>query len=235
MCRRSTVTEELRGTALLALSAALAARDHKLSIQIMWQLHHDEVLRYCRRMLANDAEAADVTQKVFENAIRDLDRLRSVDSTSRWLIGIARHRCLDHARSARRDPQLVDANTLCQIAGPSFIAEPATDDARALGLLGQSLKRLDARDRALIELRFYQGLPFKEIAKQLGTTPAALRVRLTRACLLLRKYLNTGFMKGLSYESPQTVPGPPRANRRPTPPVLTHRMASVFPDSARFL
>ena len=188
MCGRSPVTEELRGAALLALSAALSARDHKHAIEIMWELHSDEVFRYCRRMLANDAEASDMTQKVFEHAIRDLARLRSVDSSSRWLVGIARHRCLDHARSARREPQLVDADTLCQIAGPSFITEPA-DDARAVKLLGQCLKHLAARDRALIELRFYEGLPFKEIAKQLGNTPAALRVRLTRACLVLRKHL----------------------------------------------
>lgn len=158
---------------------------------ILWELHSDDVLRYCRRMLANDAEAADVTQKVFEHAIKGLSRLRSVDSPSRWLIGIARYRCLDHVRSARREPRLVDADTLCQIAGPSFITEPADEDPRTFELLGECLERLDARDRTLIELRFYKGLPFKEIAKRLGRTPVALRVRLTRACLLLRRYLET--------------------------------------------
>jgi RNA polymerase sigma-70 factor (ECF subfamily) len=188
MCRRPTVTEELSGNAMLALSTALSARDHKHAIQLMWELHGDEVFRYCLRMLANDAEAADTTQKVFEHAIRDLSRLRSLDRTSRWLIGIAHHRCLDHMRSARRGPQLVDADTLSQIVDPSF-AEPAMDDARAVQRLGQCLKRLDPRDRALIELRFHEELPFKEIAKQLGGTPVALRVRLTRACLLLRKCL----------------------------------------------
>jgi RNA polymerase sigma factor (sigma-70 family) len=111
-------------------------------------------------------------------------------------MGIARHRCLDHARSARRDPQLVDAATLCQIAGPSLGSEPATADARVVNQLGQCLQRLDALDRALIELRFYKGLPFKEIAEQLGRTPASLRVRLTRACVLLRKRLTSGDVNG---------------------------------------
>jgi RNA polymerase sigma-70 factor, ECF subfamily len=192
MCGRSTVTEELRASALLGLSDALSAHDHKRAVQILWELHRDEVLRFCRRKLASEAEAADVTQKVFENALRDLDRLRSVDSSSRWLMGIARHRCLDHARSARRDPQLVDADTLCQIAGESLMAEPGIPDARVVTQLGQCLNRLDALDRELIELRFFEGLPFKEIARQLGRTPASLRVRLTRACVLLRKHLTSG-------------------------------------------
>jgi len=201
MCGRFTVTEDPRGHVSLALSAALSARDHKRAIELLWDLHHDEVLRYCRRRLASEAEAADVTQKVYLNAIRDLDRLRSIDSSSRWLLGIARHRCLDHARSVRRDPQLVDAATLCQIAGPSLSEEPTTGDALAVSRLGQCLERLDALDRALIELRFSEGLPFKEIAKQLGRTPASLRVRLTRACILLRKHLTSSRVDGVSHES----------------------------------
>lgn len=175
--------------AAVAITAALQAGDNNHAIEMLWKLHGDAVFHYCRRVLANDAEAADVTQKVFENAIKGLSRLRSVDSSSSWLMAIARHRCVDHARSARRDPQLVDADTLCQIADPSLGAEPTDEDPRTITLLGECLERLDARDRTLIELRFYQGLPFKEIAKQLGRTPAALRVRLMRACLVLRRYL----------------------------------------------
>lgn len=189
-----------RSSALPALTAALSAGDHKHAMKIMWELHSDEVFRYCRRMLANDAEAADMTQKVFENAIRALSRLRSADSSSRWLIGIARHRCLDHSRSARRDPQLVDATTLSEVAVPSFLAELLDEDPCTLKLLGECLERLNARDRALIELRFYEGLTFKEIAKQLGRTPVALRVRLTRACVVLRRQLTTKLMKSLGCE-----------------------------------
>lgn len=180
---------ELREPASMALTAALSAGDGKLAIEILWELHRHDIFRYCRRMLGNDAEAADVTQKVFEHAIMSLGCLRSVDSARSWLVGIARHRCLDHARSARRHPQLIDANALGVIT--SCIAEPADEDPRTVKLLGECLQRLDACDRALIELRYYKGLPFKEIAKQLGRTPAALRVRLTRACHLLRRYLKT--------------------------------------------
>ncbi|HEX3481016.1 MAG TPA: sigma-70 family RNA polymerase sigma factor [Kofleriaceae bacterium] len=181
---------ELHDKHLRAWTEARAAGDDKRAIELLWELHSDDVFRYCRRVVGNDAEAADVTQKVFVHAIRSLDRLRGVDHPGRWLIGIARHRCLDHARSARRAPQLVDTSTLCEIAGAAFIAEAADADPRAVQLLGDCLARLDARDRTLIELRFYQGLPYKDIAAQLGTTAAALRVRLMRACMLLRRSLN---------------------------------------------
>jgi RNA polymerase sigma-70 factor (ECF subfamily) len=200
-----------RSSALPALTAALSAGNHKHAMEILWELHSDEVFRYCRRVLANDAEAADMTQKVFENAIRALSRLRSADSSSRWLIGIARHRCLDHSRSARRDPQLVDATTLSEIAVPSFLAELLDEDPGTLQLLGECLERLNARDRALIELRFYEGLTFNEIAKQLGRTPVALRVRLTRACVVLRRHLTTQLMKGLGCER---LPHSPESGHR---------------------
>lgn len=185
----------------LALTTALSAGNDRRAIEILWELHNDDVFRYCRRVLGNPAEAADVTQKVFVNAIRSLDRLRSVDDPRRWLIGIARHRCLDHARSARRAPELVDAARLCEIAGTCFVAEPTGEDPRTMKLLGECLERLDASDRTLIELRFYRGLPFKEIATQLGRTPAALRVRLTRACFLLRRHLKTRLVKSSIHQS----------------------------------
>jgi len=173
-------------------------------IATLWELHRVDVLRYCRRRLGSAAEAADVTQKVFVHAITSLDRLRGIHDPRRWLIGIARHRCLDHARSARRAPELVDADTLCRIAGASVIAEPC-EDPRTLQLLGECLARLQAHDRTLVELRFYKGLPFKEIAKQLGKTPAALRVQLTRACVRLRGALKTRLVSRSRHESTRTT------------------------------
>lgn len=207
-----------------SLTAALSARDDQRAIEILWELHNKDVFRYCRRVLGNTAEAADVTQKVFVNAIRGLDRLRSVDDPRRWLIGIARHRCLDHARSARRAPQLVDATTLCEIAGACCIAETACEDPRTMKLLGECLERLDASDRRLIELRFYEGLPFKDIARQLGRTPAALRVRLTRTCFLLRRHLKTQLVNSSSFASTRAV-----LRRSPWPLAFSHRRT---PDSA---
>lgn len=202
-------------------TAALSAGDDQRAIEILWELHNGDVFRYCRRVLGNTAEAADVTQKVFVNAIRSLDRLRSVDDPRRWLIGIARHRCLDQVRSARRDPQLVDATTLYEIAGAGCITEPTGADPRTMKLLGECLERLDARDRTLIELRFYQGLPFKDIARQLGRTPAALRVRLTRTCGLLRRHLKTQLVNSSSHASTRAVvrgsPWPLDSSHRRTP------------------
>jgi RNA polymerase sigma-70 factor (ECF subfamily) len=174
--------------ALVALTAALFAGDTRHAIELLWDLHRNDILRYCRRMLGSDAEAADATQKVFEHAITGLVRLRSVHSVRRWLVAIARHRCLDHARSARRGPQLVDATAFDRIAA-ALIAEPAGDDSRTIKHVDECLERLNADDRELIELRYYKGLPFKEIAKQLGRTPATLRVRLVRACRKLRLQL----------------------------------------------
>jgi RNA polymerase sigma-70 factor (ECF subfamily) len=189
------------------LTAALSAGNDKHAIEILWGLHRHDVFRYCRRVLGNDAEAADVTQKVFEHAILGLGRLRGVAHASRWLIGIARHRCLDHARSARRNHQLIETDVSWQIAGASLVGEPADDDRRAAELLGECLGRLNAGDRALIELRYYEGLSFKEIGEQLGRTPVALRVRLLRACRLLRRYLTMKLAR-FDASAPASTPVP---------------------------
>lgn len=191
----------------MALAAALSAGDDRRATEILWLLHRDDVLRYCRRTLGNDAEAADVTQRVFENALTGVGRLRREDCASKWLIGIARHRCLDHVRSARRDPQLVDASALCQLAAGSATADAGDQDPCAIRRLAAGLDRLEACDRALIDLRYYKGLPFKEIARQIGGTPGALRVRLTRARRMLRTYLQHQARETLE---PRVVASQPR-------------------------
>jgi hypothetical protein len=108
-------------------------------------------------------------------------------------------------------------------------------DPRVAQLLGECLERLDACDRALIELRYYQDLPFKEIARRLGRTPAALRVRLTRACHRLRRYLKSKLAKRLRYESSQAAASDPRYPS--TSDVVARFDASIgkpcrYPDAA---
>jgi len=54
-------------------------------------------------------------------------------------------------------------------------------------LLAQALAHLSKADAASLLLRFQQGLSYEELAEALGTSPAAARMRLSRARAAFRE------------------------------------------------
>ena len=73
---------------------------------------------------------------------------------------------------------------------------PASDggmDAHArgeFGLVMEAIGRLDEKDREVIELRYFAGLPFGEIAELSGANESAAKVRHHRALKKLRELLD---------------------------------------------
>ncbi|MBN1805556.1 MAG: sigma-70 family RNA polymerase sigma factor [Sedimentisphaerales bacterium] len=56
----------------------------------------------CYDTTGNLADAQDIAQDVFLRSYEKLDRLRNRDSFGKWLVGIARHRCLEWRREKMR-------------------------------------------------------------------------------------------------------------------------------------
>jgi RNA polymerase sigma-70 factor (sigma-E family) len=65
------------------------------------------------------------------------------------------------------------------------VAAPSIDPALRLSLL-DALATLSAEDRALLVLRYFEDLPFPDVAGQLGLSHAACRTRASRALARLR-------------------------------------------------
>jgi len=124
--------------------------------------------------------AEELTQETFVEAVRSRAFFRGGDSAA-WLIGIARHRFVDHLRRedrrgrglvrffARHEPQVV-----------SLIPDETTDVAKALG-------KLPAMQRTAIVLRYVDDLPVRDIAALLGRSEGAIESLLSRGKETLRR------------------------------------------------
>lgn len=142
------------------------------------------VYAYVAYRLGDGPDAEDVTNDVFERALRyraSFDESRGQPLA--WLLGIAR-RCVDDAR-VRRRVEPVSAG----------VPEPA--DVRDLGsdvvsrvTLAAAIDGLDERERDLLALRYGADLTARQIGDLLGLKTNAVEVALHRALARLRRELS---------------------------------------------
>jgi RNA polymerase sigma factor (sigma-70 family) len=159
--------------------------DVKDALQLLMQRHGAAVYRYCRVALDDEALADDVHQQVFLEALRDLPRFERRSTARTWLLGIARHRVLDAARSRQRAGARHDAAAAEPVVAGRSAGE-SLDDARLQAALIACLGELDVPVRTAILLRYQQGLTFEEMAEICGEKPGTLQARVARALRRLR-------------------------------------------------
>ena len=131
------------------------------------------------------ADAADLVHDVFEVALRKLGELEDPAAFGGWLLTIARHRALDHARRGRRAP--IDADVAVEEVGASVddggLPAHRIDTRRALA----AIRTLPLAYQETLLMRLVFGLTGPQIAAQTGLAPGSVRVNLHRGMQQLRQ------------------------------------------------
>jgi RNA polymerase sigma-70 factor (ECF subfamily) len=133
------------------------------------------VLRRCRGILRDDAEAEDVLQEVFLRALKYERSLRRAESQLGWLYRTAERCCFDRfklrKREVARDPDLLARNP--DGGRPQSAAE-------ARHLLFAFLGRFDSKAQQVAVLHWLDGLSQEEIAQRLGWSRRTVGKKLAR-------------------------------------------------------
>jgi len=141
------------------------------------------------------AEVEDIGQEAFLRAYRSLGQIQQGSSVGPWLARIAVNLCYDHLRRLRWRQERSFSDL-----GPeeTTVLDRLVRDERALGdidrlflrnLAEKLLGQLAPQDRAVLLLKEREGMETKEVAKILGCSEVAVRLRLFRARRALRTLL----------------------------------------------
>jgi RNA polymerase sigma-70 factor (ECF subfamily) len=123
--------------------------------------------------------AEDLTAETFMAAVATAKQADPPELTISWLIGVARHKLVDHwRRAAREDRSLSAVET--GIDDP-WDAKIDADAAHA------ALRHLSGHQRAALTLRYLDGLSVVEVADCLGRSVHATETLLMRAKAALRR------------------------------------------------
>ena len=151
----------------------------------LFDRHHRELIGFFMRRTADAQTAADLTGEVFAAAFVARRRFtpRGPGTGRAWLFGIARKQLANYARrqhvSERHRRKLAMERTLVDDDTAERFAHLA--DLHGLRVeLAAALATLPAGQVDAIRLRVLDELPYQEVARRLGCSEGAARVRVTR-------------------------------------------------------
>ena len=128
--------------------------------------------------------AMDVAQISFIKIHQNRHKYRSGSRVPAWFFTIARNTALDHLRSAPKKREVFGLEI-------DHAAQEQPQDLFKDERIRDAIERLPSAQREVVYLHWFSGLTFDEVAKSVGATPSAVRVRAHRAYKKLRSHLDT--------------------------------------------
>lgn len=184
---RQWVSADVLQQEWLEIQAAIADR---AQFRPLYERYFEQVFRFIIHRTADEALAADLCSQVFLKAMQGLDAYSFQGvPLSAWLFRIAHNEIRQHFRANQKSRVVSTEDT--QLTHLAEEVEEGEDADRLHQALLNVLDELDLEDMELIEMRFFEERPFKEIAEILGISEANAKMRTYRILeRMKRKMLN---------------------------------------------
>ena len=152
----------------------------------LYQRYNARVYTYHLARTGNIHDAQDLTSQTFIAALKNIGSYNARGSFPAWLMGIARHKLVDHYRSRKPLDSLDQAE---QVAGSDPSPEDCLDQNTQLQRIHLALDTLPPQRAEALSLRFFAGLKSIEIASILGISESAVKMLVYRALQDVRLHL----------------------------------------------
>lgn len=159
--------------------------------------YENKVYRLAIKLTRNETLAEEVLQEVFLRIYEKLDTFRGESALSSWIYRIAANACFAKLNLEKRHQHADLEETMPQAEQALHEQQEPSPDApdrsllssEALDVISGAIERLPEDFRVVLVLRDVEGLANEEVARILDLSVPAVKSRLHRARLLLRKRL----------------------------------------------
>lgn len=142
-------------------------------VEELYSEFYDELLRYCTSIAQDHATAEDLLQETWLRALTHLGDLEDLSRGQRraWLYKTARNLYIDRVRKLAKEVCVeredLDLNT--------------QEDDLTVMAVRHLVNRLPEEERALFDMRYFQGYNATELGELFGLSPSTVRSRLSSA------------------------------------------------------
>jgi len=166
----------------------------------LYRDHVDLIFRYASRLCGEAESAKDLVQETFLNAYRGFKDFRGESQISTWLYTIASRACLRMRRKRKGAPErelsldefipTAEGEFRLQIPVEGLSPEEALQNKQLREALDAAIGKLPPKYKMVLVLRDMEGLSAKAVGSILGLNERAVKSRLHRARLFVRRELS---------------------------------------------
>jgi len=174
----------------------IAAGDRD-AFERLYHAYAPRLFRYLFSMIDNAGTSEELTNDVMVAAWKGAGTFRGESRVSTWLFGIARYKALNAVRQPQ--PVTVDVEIASQVAASGEGPQEVVQRHSLEKTVRSALQELTPEHREVVELTFYQGLSYQEIADIMQCPVNTVKTRMFYAKKKLEEALEK---RGISGDVP---------------------------------
>lgn len=156
-------------------------------LQLMMDAYQSRLYWHIRRLVVYHEDTQDLLQDTFIKAYQNFTKFKGNSKIYTWLYRIATNEALQHLNKAKR-MQNADEGTEYHLQ--NAVAENAKYGAEQIEiLLQQAIHSLPEKQKLVFTIRYYDELPYEEIAKILDMTVGTLKTNYHYAKEKITEYI----------------------------------------------
>ena len=166
------------------------------AISQLIERHSRRVRDYIRMMVKDTDVADDILQETLIKVVKIIDEGRYVDMGKflSWVLRIAHNQVIDHFRSQKSSNTVSESDSGYNVLGTLKYAEQNVEDKMVAEQIESDVRRLvellPEEQREVVEMRYYSGMSFQEIADQTGVSINTALGRMRYALINMRKLIS---------------------------------------------
>src|SRR5271170_408272 len=168
------------------------ARYSEVALAECYRRHGGAVFGLAKRVLHNPTDAEDVTQEIFMRLWNEPDR----GSLRSFLLAQAHGRAVDAVRSSSSRRQRESRDAL-RTAGAAYDLQREVWDLAVADQVSHALGELPEEERRAIELAYFDGRTYREVAQMLDQPEGTVKSRIRNGMRRMRAVLADGGVRGV--------------------------------------
>ena len=172
------------------LVSRFQAGERRVSFTLLVERYQKRIYFAARKMTGGDHDEADeIAQETFVKAYEALDGFRGEAKFYTWVYRIMMNAVIYKSRRKRirKDVELEDVENVIESEDASPIE--MIERAEMTKLIEEAIEQLPPKQREVFLMRFYDEMPYEEIAAILGTSVGGLKANYFHAARKITEYV----------------------------------------------
>jgi len=163
------------------------AKSNKEAFKTFYNRNVRRVFSFIFKITGNPKMTEEITNDVMFEVWKNAKSYKGKSSVMTWVFGIAHNKALNEIR--KKTPELLDPAEYSKVANSNGGVEEKIVKKDMAKSISQAIDQLSPDHKAVIELTFYQGLSYQEIAELMKSPVNTVKTRMFYAKEKLKNIL----------------------------------------------